>query len=103
MFKQEQQGAEAASLLPDIIQQALNELPIPKRMRWGDLPGEFVRPVHWLVLLLGDEVVPMELLGVTADRFSRGHRFHNPQPIQYQLADDLCPTTGNRRPGAGGL
>ena len=91
VFKQEQQGAEAASLLPDIIQQALNELPIPKRMRWGDLPGEFVRPVHWLVLLLGDEVVPMELLGVTADRFSRGHRFHNPQPINISSPMTYAP------------
>lgn len=82
VFKQQQEGAEAASLLPGIIQQALNDLPIPKRMRWGDLPGEFVRPVHWLVMLLGDDVVPMELLGVKADRFSLGHRFHHPQPIR---------------------
>ncbi|WP_438971857.1 glycine--tRNA ligase subunit beta [Methylophaga sp.] len=81
VFKQQQEGAETTSLLPEIIQQALNDLPIPKRMRWGDLPGEFVRPVHWLVVLLGDEVVPVELLGVRSDRMSRGHRFHNPQPI----------------------
>jgi len=52
VFKHQQDGAETAALLPDIIQQALNDLPIPKRMRWADLPGEFVRPVHWLVVLL---------------------------------------------------
>jgi glycyl-tRNA synthetase beta chain len=91
VFKQQQEGAETASLLPDIIQQALNELPIPKRMRWGDLPGEFVRPVHWLVLLLGDEIVPMDLLGVSADRFSRGHRFHNPQPIRISTPMTYAP------------
>ena len=51
-FKQEQKGAETASLIVDILQQSLNDLPIPKRMRWGTLPGEFVRPVHWLVLFL---------------------------------------------------
>lgn len=91
VFKQQQEGAETASLLPEIIQQALNELPIPKRMRWGDLPGEFVRPVHWLVVLLGDDVVPVELLGVSSDRMSRGHRFHHPQPIQINSAMTYAP------------
>lgn len=91
VFKQQQEGAETASLLADIIQQSLNELPIPKRMRWGDLPGEFVRPVHWLVVLLGDDVVPVELLGVSSDRFSRGHRFHNPQPIHIKSAMTYAP------------
>jgi len=81
VFKQEQAGAETASLIPDILQQALNDLPIPKRMRWGNLPGEFVRPVHGLILLFGDDVIPMELLGVKADRISLGHRFHHPEAI----------------------
>ncbi len=91
VFKQQQEGADTASLLPDIIQQALNELPIPKRMRWGDLPGEFVRPVHWLVVLFGDDVVPVDLLGVSAGRMSRGHRFHNPQPIEIGSAMTYAP------------
>ena len=86
VFKQQQTGAETASLVPDILQQALNDLPIPKRMRWGDLPGEFVRPVHWLVLLFGDDVIPLELLGVTSGRNSYGHRFHHPQAIEIQSA-----------------
>ena len=91
VFKQQQEGAETAKLLPEIIKQALNELPIPKRMRWGDLPGEFVRPVHWLVVLLGDDIVPVELLGVSSDRMSRGHRFHHPQPIQINSAMTYAP------------
>ncbi len=91
VFKQEQAGATAAELLPEIIQQALNDLPIPKRMRWGDLPGEFVRPVHWLIVLLGDEIVPMDLLGVSADRFTRGHRFHYPQPIRISSPMTYAP------------
>jgi len=91
VFKQQQDGADTASLLSDIIQQALNDLPIPKRMRWGNLPGEFVRPVHWLVVLFGDEVVPVELLGVSSDRFSRGHRFHNPQPITIKSPMTYAP------------
>ncbi|MEC9314305.1 MAG: glycine--tRNA ligase subunit beta, partial [Pseudomonadota bacterium] len=91
VFKHEQPGATAAELLPEIIQQALNDLPIPKRMRWGDLPGEFVRPVHWLIVLLGDEIVPMDLLGVSADRFTRGHRFHYPQPIRISSPMTYAP------------
>ncbi|PWG63393.1 glycine--tRNA ligase subunit beta [Sediminicurvatus halobius] len=75
-------GQPTAALLPGIIEQALARLPIPKRMRWGDRDAEFVRPVHWLVLLLGDEVVPAEVLGVNSGRRSRGHRFHHPQPLE---------------------
>ena len=81
VFKQQQQGAETSNLIGDILQKALAALPIPKRMRWGNLPGEFVRPVHWLVLLFGDEVIPLELLGVSAGRTTRGHRFHHPEQI----------------------
>ncbi len=90
-FKQEQKGAETASLLVDILQQSLNDLPIPKRMRWGTLPGEFVRPVHWLVLLFGDEVIPAELLGVSSGRESRGHRFHHPAKIRIDSAQSYAP------------
>ena len=68
-------GRDAASLLPDIVRQALDTLPIPRRMRWGDSDAEFVRPVHWLVMLHGDSVVPGEVLGVAAGNRSRGHRF----------------------------
>ncbi|MDH5358487.1 MAG: glycine--tRNA ligase subunit beta [Gammaproteobacteria bacterium] len=90
-FKQQQTGAETASLIPEILQNALHELPIPKRMRWGSLPGEFVRPVHWLVLLFGEEVIPQELLGVTSGRDSRGHRFHHPDTIRIQSAQTYAP------------
>ena len=65
-------------MLPGIVRQALDGLPIPKRMRWGALREEFVRPVHWVVLLFGDEQVEGEVLGIRAGRLSRGHRFHHP-------------------------
>jgi glycyl-tRNA synthetase beta chain len=91
VFKREQKGAETASLIVDILQQSLNDLPIPKRMRWGDLPGEFVRPVHWLVLLFGDEVIPAALLGVSSGRDSRGHRFHHPAKIRIDSAQSYAP------------
>lgn len=91
VFKQEQKGADTASLIVDILQQSLNDLPIPKRMRWGDLPGEFVRPVHWLILLFGDNVIPAELLGVSSGRDSRGHRFHHPAKIRIDTAQSYAP------------
>ncbi len=74
-------GASTAELLPQIIAEAIKALPIPKPMRWGDHDYAFARPVHWLVVLLGDEVVDCELLGVRSGRLSRGHRFHHPQAI----------------------
>ncbi len=62
-------------LIPDLVSQALAALPIPKRMRWGDRDDEFVRPVHWVVLLFGDEVIDATILGVKAGRSTHGHRF----------------------------
>lgn len=91
VFKQQKKGEQTSHLIGDILQQTLQSLPIPKRMRWGDLPGEFVRPVHWLVLLFGDEVIPLDLLGVSSGRESRGHRFHHPQAIRIQSAQTYAP------------
>lgn len=70
-------GAATRELLPAFIQQSLDELPIPKRMRWGAGEAQFVRPVHWLVLLLGDEVLPARILDVESGNQTRGHRFHS--------------------------
>ncbi len=68
-------GAKTATLLPEIVREAIAAMPIPKPMRWGAHEYAFARPVHWLVLLHGNEVVDAELLGLKSDRFSRGHRF----------------------------
>ena len=78
VFRSIQVGRTTAELLPAIIEQSLAALPIPKRMRWGSSRVEFVRPVHWVVLLFGDKVVDAEILGVRAGRETRGHRFHHP-------------------------
>ena len=75
-------GAASADLIPGIVETALAGLPIPKRMRWGDRDEEFVRPVHWVVLLFGADVIPATIMGVQAGRETRGHRFHHPEPIQ---------------------
>lgn len=81
VYRQRRQGELTRELLPDILAQALQALPIPKRMRWSDFKAEFIRPVHWLVLLFGDEIIPAVLLGVQAGRETRGHRFHHPTPL----------------------
>jgi glycyl-tRNA synthetase beta chain len=74
-------GAATASLLGGIVSQAIAALPIAKRMRWGARTAEFVRPVRTVVLLFGDEVVPIEVLGLTSGRLTVGHRFHAPRPL----------------------
>jgi glycyl-tRNA synthetase beta chain len=74
-------GEPAARLLPGIVQAALDGLPIARRMRWGEGTAQFVRPVHWVVLLHGDAIVPGEILGIAAGRMTRGHRFHTKKPI----------------------
>jgi glycyl-tRNA synthetase beta chain len=75
-------GAAATELLPQIVQASLDTLPIPRRMHWGSGTAEFVRPVHWLVMLYGKDVVPATLLETTAGNLTRGHRFHAPKPIR---------------------
>ncbi|UXJ52720.1 glycine--tRNA ligase subunit beta [Pseudomonas citronellolis] len=80
-FSQSIPGQPAVGLLPGIVEASLNELPIPKRMRWAARREEFVRPTQWLVMLFGDEVVECEILTKKAGRESRGHRFHNPDNV----------------------
>lgn len=74
-------GEATVSLLPGIVTAALNTLPIARRMRWGAGEQEFVRPVHWVVMLFGSSVVEANILGIAAGKHSRGHRFHAPQEI----------------------
>lgn len=81
-FQRAEAGQVTAALLPGIVRTALDALPIPKRMRWGARHEEFVRPTHWLVMLLGDAVVECEVLAQKAGRTSRGHRFHSPGDVR---------------------
>jgi len=75
-------GERAVALLPGLIQAALDALPIPRRMHWGAGNALFVRPVHWVVMLYGRELVPATLLDTPAGALTRGHRFHAPRPIR---------------------
>lgn len=81
-------GAKTRELLPQIINQLLMALPISKPMRWGSGEVEFARPVHWAVLLLGNEVISCDILGAKADRYSYGHRFHHPHAIKLAKPQD---------------
>lgn len=74
-YRAELPGQPTRELLPVMIDAALAALPIPKRMRWGARSEEFVRPVHWVVVLHGNDVVPAEVLGISSGRETRGHRF----------------------------
>ena len=80
-------GRKTAELVPEIVREAAATLPIPKPMRWGDHDFTFVRPVHWLVMLHGDQVVDGELFGLKSGRQSRGHRFMHPMPVHLVDAD----------------
>jgi glycyl-tRNA synthetase beta chain len=75
------EGELAVKLLPALVAAALDQLPIPRRMHWGEGQAMFVRPVHWVVMLFGREVVPATLLDTPAGRHTRGHRFHAPRPL----------------------
>jgi len=79
-------GEASASLVPQIVIDALKALPIPKPMRWGNREFSFVRPAHWLVMLLGDKVIDGEVLGLNADRMSRGHRFMSGKSVWISTA-----------------
>lgn len=90
--RQTVKGMRTAERVPDILRQALAGLPIAKRMRWGDGTAEFVRPVHWVVLLFGDEVIEADILGIPTGRTSRGHRFHGQGSITLASPADYAAT-----------
>lgn len=81
-------GARTATLLPEILREAIAGMPIPKPMRWGDHAWGFARPVHWLVLLHGPDIVEAELFGLQAGRTTRGHRFHHDRTVRLAQPQD---------------
>ncbi|MCP4090897.1 MAG: glycine--tRNA ligase subunit beta [Gammaproteobacteria bacterium] len=95
-FKGEATGKQSATLLGELVNNSLASLPIPKRMRWGANEVEFVRPVHWLVMLLGKDIINANILGLTADRLTYGHRFHAPNAIKLKSPADYVSTLRNK-------
>lgn len=98
-------GAVCADVLPDIVSHAVAQIPVSKRMRWGRERHEFLRPVQWLMLLLGNESLDISLFGLKSGRVTRGHRFHGkneitiPSPERYQamLRDEYVITDHQER------
>jgi glycyl-tRNA synthetase beta chain len=85
-------GAKTAELLADVLREAMAGMPIPKPMRWGERDAGFARPVHWLVMLFGDEIVDGDVFGIKADRMSRGHRVMHEKPIWIGTPDIYVDT-----------
>jgi glycyl-tRNA synthetase beta chain len=87
-FNALQTGQSATELIPVAINETLKLLPLQKRMRWGSGTAEFVRPVHWIVVLFGDDVIDCEILGVRSGRVTYGHRYHHPGPVKLKSSAD---------------
>lgn len=94
-FEKNETGLSLAQMLPEVVATAINKLPIAKRMRWGDQTVEFVRPVKWLVMMIGSNVVEGEVLGVRSGNQSQGHRFHAPGHITISTASDYVACLAN--------
>ncbi|MDX5629299.1 MULTISPECIES: glycine--tRNA ligase subunit beta [unclassified Brenneria] len=87
LYRAQVKGKQAQALLTDMVSVSLSKLPIPKLMHWGDKDTQFVRPVHTVTLLLGDELIPGQVLGIDAARTIRGHRFMGEAEFTIENAD----------------
>lgn len=92
LFKAEVKGQPLTELLPDFVEKALAKLPIPKPMRWGASNVQFIRPVHTITMLHGDQLIPGRVLGVASSNHLLGHRFHCPQGATLTHADSYEKT-----------
>ena len=95
VFSKTEAGKETKALFPAIAQASIHQLPIAKRMNWGSNKTGFVRPVHWILFLHGDQVVHCELLGKQAGNTTHGHRFHHPEAICIPSASEYASRLEN--------
>jgi glycyl-tRNA synthetase beta chain len=91
-----EKGKPATELLPVLVEKSLAALPIPRRMRWGAGDAEFVRPVHWIVLLHGSNVIKAEIMGIAANNKSHGHRFHTSEALTINTPAEYLQTLEER-------
>ena len=87
-FTKEQKGLKTQDLLQDIVDSAIKKIPITRAMRWGDLDFNFVRPTHWLIMMLGSDVVEATVMGLTSGNTTRGLRFTGEQVFSIDRAGD---------------
>lgn len=88
VYRTVEQGKPTVELMPELVEQSLAGLPIPKRMRWGAHRTEFVRPVHWVVMLFGNKVIEAPIMGLNPGNKTRGHRFHCPKSLIVPTPND---------------
>jgi len=81
VFVCEKQGNQTKEILPELVAKIISKLPLPKPMRWGAHTASFIRPVQWVVMLFGEELINAEILGVKTTRNTMGHRFHHDKHI----------------------
>ncbi|BDM62553.1 glycine--tRNA ligase beta subunit [Shewanella sp. NFH-SH190041] len=96
VYRAKVEGVESKSLIPDMVQRALDKLPIPKPMRWGANKTQFIRPVHTITMLLDDEVVAGEVLGIQSACTIRGHRFMGESSFELEHADNYLTALEQR-------
>ena len=82
----EEKGKKTSELIPEFIKNSIKRLPIPKPMRWGNNDFAFIRPVHWMILLQDETIIPFEMFGIKSSNKTRGHRFHAPDYITIKSA-----------------
>ncbi len=82
IYEQTKAGESTEKLLPTILTEAFKNLPLGRQMRWGSNDYSFLRPIHWIVLLLGIKTIECELFGIKSSNITYGHRFHSPQPLE---------------------
>ncbi len=87
-FVAEVKGQKTTELLQELLQKAISQLPVPKAMKWGDTNYQFSRPVHWILAILGNNIVDVELFGEKASNITFGHRFHAPAAISINEATE---------------
>lgn len=92
LCRQQVPGQRTTTLLPELVTNALSKLPIAKPMRWGNSDAEFIRPVHTVIMLYGNDVVPATILGRTSGNQTHGHRFHAPALVTVTHADNYLAT-----------
>ncbi len=80
-FSEHRTGQNTNELLPTIIEAAIKKITVPKRMRWNQSDAEFIRPIRWLLVIMGSEIIDTELFGLKANNVTRGHRFHTTKNI----------------------
>ncbi len=88
VYRTVEKGKPTVELMPELVDKSLAALPIPKRMLWGAHRTEFVRPVHWIILMYGNKVLNAPIMGLTPGNTTRGHRFHCPKELIVPTPND---------------